>query len=87
MTTSTCLKCGKIDLRITFANETSYIMCTACNTKKFNPIPDDFTNQVPLTKFFTLTKKETNLVNNIQSKPKKLKQTTILIKSTDPKPH
>ncbi len=79
METTTCRKCGKIDLPIQVIGDTYYSFCTICCIKTKNPIPDDFKNQSKLTGFFPILETPKQFVK-IAPSVKKFKQTTLKIK-------
>jgi hypothetical protein len=76
MSTTTCRKCGKIDLPIQKENDRTYSFCTICFIRTKNPIPDDFENQSKLTTFFPILEKPKKSIKMVPP-VKKFKQTIL----------
>ncbi len=83
--TTTCVKCGKIDLPImSDPRGKVYVLCPVCGKKTANPVPDDFENQKLLTTFFVCTKREQKAPVSEQKTPR-MKQTYLATKLTPKK--
>jgi rRNA maturation protein Nop10 len=84
--TTTCVKCGKIDLPIMSDDRGKvYVLCPACGKKTANPVPDDFENQKLLTTFFVCTKREQKAPVSEHKAPR-MKQTYLATQITTKKP-